>query len=485
MKCFYYEDGFVFMGETNTSLLSGVKWNYFILPIVLFTADLLVVYGAMQAAAWLVSEWLEEAVWIPRGGEILLPVLYMSNLLFADLYRTRRMLADHARKIFKASAYAVITIVLVDFLIHMGQSPLSRAFLLLFWLLSFWSIYLERCLLKALFNRLGMWKSEIVIIGAGKTAEKFVKAFGSGFDIVGFVEDNPRRPLLQKYPHLGGFADIAQVLREHPVYEVLLAVPGLSKAQTIKLFYEVQPYTKHVSLIPDLFGVPIGNMKALRSLDDQLLVLRTHNNLNRLSNRLLKRAFDLVVGSAIAICILPIIVVTYVLVKMDSDGPAFYNAERIGKDGTTFRCYKFRSMYVNADQILRDYLDKNPEAQREWQEFQKLRGEDPRVTKVGRFIRKYSIDELPQIFNVLEGNMSLVGPRPYLPREREEIGEYMPVICMTTPGMTGLWQVSGRSNVKFSGRLKMDSWYVRNWNLWTDIVILFKTVRVVFGRDAY
>jgi len=226
-------------------------------------------------------------------------------------------------------------------------------------------------------------------------------------------------------------------------------------------------------------------MKALRSLDDQLLVLRTHNNLNRLSNRLLKRAFDLVVGSAIAICILPIIVVTYVLVKMDSDGPAFYNAERIGKDGTTFRCYKCRSMYVNADAILRDYLDKNPEAQREWQEFQKLRGEDPRVTKVGRFIRKYSVDELPQIFNVLEGNMSLVGPRPYLPREREEIGEYMPVICMTTPGMTGLWQVSGRSNVKFSGRLKMDSWYVRNWNLWTDIVILFKTVRVVFGRDAY
>ncbi len=476
---------FFFFCETNTSLLSGLKWNYFILPFVLFVADLLVVYGTMMAAMMLVAQGMGHPVWVSRSWGVWLTVLYMSNLLFADLYRTRRVLADHARKIFKASGYAVITIVLADFLLHMGGTPLSRAFLVLFWLLSFWGLYAERCLLRAVFSRLGMWKSEIVVIGAGKTAEKFVKAFGAGFDIVGFVEDNPTRPLLKKYPHLGRFADIEQVLREHPVYEVLIAAPGLSKARTIQLFYEVQPYTKHVSLIPDLFGVPIGNMKALRSLDDQLLVLRTHNNLNRMSNRLLKRAFDLVVGSAIAVCILPIIVVTYVLVKMDSDGPAFYNAERIGKDGTTFRCYKFRSMYVNADAILRDYLDKNPEAQREWQEFQKLRGEDPRVTKVGRFIRKYSIDELPQIFNVLEGNMSLVGPRPYLPREREDIGEYMPVICMTTPGMTGLWQVSGRSNVKFSGRLKMDSWYVRNWNLWTDIVILFKTVRVVLGRDAY
>lgn len=469
----------------NKGLLSGIKWNYFFIPAVLFLADALVVYGAMAVSLLLVQWMLGHLVIAPRTWGLLLPVLYMSNLLFADMYRTRRVMADYARKLLKASTFAVVTIVLFDFLLHMGAVPLSRGFLLVFWFLSFWGLYLERCLLKEVFCRLGMWRTEVIVIGAGKTAEKFVKAFGSNYDIVGFIEDVADKPLLRRYPRLGGFADIERVLREHPVYEVLIAAPGLSKARTIKLFYEVQPYTKHVSLIPDLFGVPIGNMKALRSLDDQLLVLRTHNNLNRMSNRLLKRAFDLVVGSAIAVCILPIIVVTYVLVKMDSDGPAFYNAERIGKDGTTFRCYKFRSMYVNADAILRDYLDKNPEAQREWQEFQKLRGEDPRVTKVGRFIRKYSIDELPQIFNVLEGNMSLVGPRPYLPREREDIGEYMPVICMTTPGMTGLWQVSGRSNVKFSGRLKMDSWYVRNWNLWTDIVILFKTVRVVLGRDAY
>lgn len=150
----------------------------------------------------------------------------------------------------------------------------------------------------------------------------------------------------------------------------------------------------------------------------------------------------------------------------------------------TAKCYKFRSMYMNADRILLDFLGKHPEAEQEWKEFQKLRGDDPRVTKVGKFIRKYSLDELPQIFNVIKGDMSLVGPRPYLPREKRKIGNYLPIICMTTPGITGLWQVSGRNDIKFNGRLQLDSWYVRNWSLWQDIVLLFKTIGVVFGRKG-
>ena len=344
---------------------------------------------------------------------------------------------------------------------------------------------MERCLLKCFFDRLGVWRRQVIVVGAGRTAERFVKAFGSNFDIIGFIEDDASKPLLQAYPRLGGFADVEQVLRRHSVYDVVLAIPGLSKGEIVNLFYRVQPFVKQVSLIPDLFGIPVGNLKVLRSFDDQLLVLQTRNNLNRLSNRLLKRLFDLIVGSMIAVVIMPILFIVYVMIKLDSNGPAFYNAERIGKDGKLFRCYKFRSMYVDADRILLDFLDQHPAAKEEWRAFQKLRGEDPRVTKVGRFIRKYSMDELPQIFNVLQGNMSLVGPRPYLPREKETMGEYLPVIAMTMPGMTGLWQVSGRSNVTFSGRLKLDSWYVRNWNLWQDIVILFKTVKVVLGRDAY
>ena len=461
------------------------KLNYFLLPVLLVAIDLLVICGTMFLAMLLTEFVLGEELKIPRSFYVLLPILYMSNLLLADLYRTRRVMTDYARKIFKASLFSVVTIILFDFVLHGGELPLSRVFLLLFWFLSFWGLYLERFIIKQVFNSVGIWRAPVIVIGAGKTAERFVQAFGSNYDIMGFIEDDRSKPLLKQYNYLGDFTNIEQVLRKNPTYEVVLATPGLSKSEIVKLFYRVQPFVKRVSFIPDLFGVPIANLKTLKSFDDQLLVLRTQNNLNRVSNKFLKRAFDLTAGALIAIPVLPIIAITYVLIKLDSNGPAFYNAERIGKDGKTFKCYKFRSMYVNADKILLEFLDKHPEAQEEWREFQKLRGDDPRVTKVGKIIRKYSIDELPQIFNVLAGTMSLVGPRPYLPREKEKMGSFLPIICMTMPGMTGLWQVSGRSNVTFSGRLKMDAWYVRNWSLWQDIVILFKTVKVVLGKDAY
>lgn len=469
----------------NKKRKKDVEWNYFFLPVILFVMDLLVIYLAMHISLYVADVVMGYSFYPPQTWYILLPILYMSNLLFADLYRTHRVMTDLARKVFKASTYAILSVIVFDFVLHLGNIPLSRSFLLFLWIFSFWGVYIERWCLKQLFIKIGVWRTKVIIVGAGKTAQKYIRAFGSSVEIVGFIEDIERRPLLEKYPRLGGFSDVESILQKYPVNDIILATPGLSKADNVALFYRVQPFVKHVSIIPNLFGIPIGNMKAIRSLDDQLLVLRTYNNLNRLSNRLMKRAFDLVIGSMIAVCILPIIAVTYVLIKLDSKGPAFYNAERIGKDGTTFRCYKFRSMYVNADKIMLDFLEKHPAAQEEWKEFQKLRGDDPRVTKVGKFIRKYSIDELPQIFNVLEGNMSLVGPRPYLPREKEKIGDFLSIICMTVPGMTGLWQVSGRSNVKFNGRLRMDAWYVRNWNLWQDVVILFKTINVVLGRDAY
>ena len=137
-----------------------------------------------------------------------------------------------------------------------------------------------------------------------------------------------------------------------------------------------------------------------------------------------------------------------------------------------------------SDEILENFFQENPQHKEEWEQFAKLRTIDPRVTRVGKFLRSYSLDELPQIMNVLRGNMGLVGPRPYLPREKEKIGHYMHVICMTVPGVTGLWQVSGRNEISFEGRLKLDSWYVRNWSLWQDIVLLFKTIGVVLKRKG-
>lgn len=196
-----------------------------------------------------------------------------------------------------------------------------------------------------------------------------------------------------------------------------------------------------------------------------------------------KMFFDYTLTAVGAVAISPLLFYIAYRIKQDSPGNAMYNAERIGKDGKLFKCYKFRSMYTNGDEILEKYLEENPDKKVEWETYHKL-DDDPRVTPIGKFIRKTSIDELPQLLNVLEGSMSLVGPRPYLPREAKEMGEALKTIVLVKPGITGHWQVNGRSNVDFVNRLKMDCWYVHNRAFWMDIMLLFKTVGVVLNKKG-
>jgi undecaprenyl-phosphate galactose phosphotransferase len=209
----------------------------------------------------------------------------------------------------------------------------------------------------------------------------------------------------------------------------------------------------------------------------------TNNSKSRV-NHSLKRVFDLILIVLSMPLILLVICIISILIKLDSEGPVFFIQERLGKDGKIFKCLKFRTMYVNADEILETYLQGNSKAQEEWRKYKKLKNHDPRVTKIGKFLRKSSLDELPQIFNVLKGDMSLVGPRPYLPRELPEMGKFKEIIFMTRPGITGLWQVSGRNKLTFEQRLKLDAWYVLNWSLWLDVVILLKTIKVVLKREG-
>jgi undecaprenyl-phosphate galactose phosphotransferase len=172
------------------------------------------------------------------------------------------------------------------------------------------------------------------------------------------------------------------------------------------------------------------------------------------------------------------------LIKINSKGPAIFSQKRIGKNGKPFRCYKFRTMYHDAEARLAELLGKSSKTRKEWNHHWKLNN-DPRITTIGKFLRQTSLDELPQIFNVLKGEMSLVGPRPVTISEIKEYYKDQAQLCFgVTPGITGLWQVSGRSNTSYDHRIALDSWYVRNWNLWLDIVILFKTVKVVFKKEG-
>ena len=201
--------------------------------------------------------------------------------------------------------------------------------------------------------------------------------------------------------------------------------------------------------------------------------------------RFVKRIVDVLAGIVGVVLLIPIIIVVEALriIKKENDGPLFYTQLRIGKNGRQFKMYKFRSMCMNADERLKEYLQENEEARKEYKKYKKLRC-DPRITKVGKVLRATSLDEFPQFINVLKGDMSLVGPRPYLPREQKEMGEYYIGIIKVKPGITGPWQIKGRSKITFEDRLKMDFEYANKSSLLRDAKILVKTFTKVIDKDG-
>ena len=204
---------------------------------------------------------------------------------------------------------------------------------------------------------------------------------------------------------------------------------------------------------------------------------------NEITYSFLKRTVDITASATALLLLSPVFLVTSLAIKNDSKGPAMFTQKRIGKDGKLFEIYKFRTMVPDADKKLFELLEKDEEAAKEYKLNKKLKN-DPRITKLGAFLRKTSIDELPQLINVLKGDMSLVGPRPYLPREMEDMEGYYDTIVESKPGITGLWQVSGRSNTTFEERMKFDLEYNENKSLKYDMDLLFKTVGSVMKGDG-
>lgn len=198
-----------------------------------------------------------------------------------------------------------------------------------------------------------------------------------------------------------------------------------------------------------------------------------------------KRFFDILVASIGAVAFSPLFVIVALLLKLTEPGPVVFRHVRVGHDGRRFQCLKFRSMVVDSDQVLRSLLESDPDARRQWERTQKLT-KDPRITPLGKFLRQSSLDELPQLFNVIRGDMSLVGPRPVVPSELKRYGDKLGLYLRARPGITGIWQVSGRSDRGYEERIEMDARYVRYWRFSTDLVILMRTfVAVLARRGSY
>ena len=385
-----------------------------------------------------------------------------------------------------------IGIVLSIVLMYGGHilNNVSRLFVILSYMFILLYIILFRYILARTLIKLNVLAIPVLLVGAGKTAELIDIHFSNMplamYKIVGFVDDYPKSSVLaNKYKCLGRFSDAEVVIKKYNIPNVLVCAPGLESRKLVTLINKLQILVEKVTFVPELFGIPAANIQARGLMNEQTLILEVKNNLAQRRNRLFKRIFDIIATVIGGILILPVIAIVAILIYLDSPGPIVFGHKRVGQGGKEFPCYKFRSMVPNAQEALEIYLKENPEAREEWERDFKLK-DDPRVTKIGKFLRKTSLDELPQLWNVLIGDMSLVGPRPIVRAEVEKYGEYINDFYLVPPGITGVWQVSGRSDTTYEERVLMDSWYVHNWSVWIDIVYLVKTVLAVLkAKGAY
>jgi undecaprenyl-phosphate galactose phosphotransferase len=414
-----------------------------------------------------------------------IPIIFLFFLWYEKLYTKNYPFWDEIKQIIRAISFSIIFIFFILSLSKQAHlvSRLTIIFLYFYSIIFF--LLFRHFGKKILFS---FYRNPIIIIGAGEAGKSVAKSIIEDphldFEIKGFLDDNREGYIKinnKKYPILGKISNI-EILNE--IDTAIIAMSSLNSNNLNDLINKIHRHAKNVLTVPVLNDIGLLNSEIYNLFNEKMFLLKIENHLEASINQAIKRLFDLTLSVLMLSILLPTILIIGVLIKLDSRGPIFYTQERVGKNGKKFKVIKFRSMYTNADELLKEFLEKNPKLREEFETFRKLKN-DPRVTKVGKFLRKTSLDELPQIFNVLKGEMSLVGPRPVT---KEEIDKYYKDYAIyyyeVLPGITGLWQISGRSDTSYDERVELDVWYVKNWNLWLDIVILIKTIKVVLKREG-
>lgn len=466
------------------------KYGYFFTPLLLILADYAAVLCAEEMSFVLRNYFSrsQDVLYISKFHfYVIAPFIYFVYLHLFELYSRKMQFWRIIAGIFKANLYAILTGIFVLYIVQriFTNSRLYMAFLCFF---AFFFIVLFRFVLKNLFGRLHLFEEPVLLMGAGLTAQILLhhikEDIGLSYRFIGYLEDNvPNAEVAAQLPRLGKFTDAADVIRKTGVKNVLVIAPGLEPRRMQDLVYEIQPLVSNVGFIPDMGTMPLSNIETESLIDGRMMMVNVRNNLRDRTNRLLKYLFDWCLTLAGTICIFPFLLIIGLWIRCDSPGPIIFKHRRVGKDGKEFYCYKFRTMCIDAQDKLEELLEADPKAKREWEEKYKLK-RDPRVTRSGNFLRSTSLDELPQIFNVLKGEMSLVGPRPIVKEEIQYYGKYIDDYFMVRPGITGIWQTSGRSDTGYAQRVQMDTWYVRNWDFWFDVVLLWRTMKVVIQRKG-
>jgi len=412
-------------------------------------------------------------------------ILYLSKLYDWDrIYRG----SGYYSRILRAIIINIIVIILAGYVLELFS--FSRKWILLLFILSILLILTSRIIIELitvkLLRKLDI-KSGTIIVGVSENANRIEDSFRKysmeGDTILGYVDKKSKILKNKKYYMdfniLGYLEDIREVIYKNGIQRVIISGPEYNYNEILEILEKIKGLDISVMVFPGFFEFSIKRMSMREIAGIPLMQVANIGFFG--FNLFLKNLIDYLLGSIIFLFFIPIYLIMGLAIKLDSPGPVFYQQKRYTRDCKVFYMYKFRSMYIDADRRIKE-LEGYNEADGP---LFKIKN-DPRITRVGRFIRRFSIDELPQIINVLKGELSLVGPRPPLPREVEQYDEWEMKRMNVKQGITGLWQVSGRSELSFEEMARLDLYYIQNWSIEMDIKILLKTIpTVLFGRGAY
>lgn len=382
------------------------------------------------------------------------------------------------QKVLYVVSMATIFLGVFLFLQQLGLAY-SRSVFILTWFLSALFMMVGRFGLRNRLSRFKWWGIPMVVIGTHANAESVIEQ----------LLQNRRLGFRPVYYYDPGFKR-TEPLMDVPVINSKFALESLVEDARIQHVILTDPIDDVLSnnskwmrdVFPNILFIlntsPFGSLW-VKTIDlHGTLAIETNYHLLNKRERVIKRILDMVLTLIMYVISMPLFLILALLVRLDSKGPILFTQKRLGQFGEPFESFKFRTMYDNAEAKLHELLTNNPEAKREYEEYHKL-ANDPRVTPMGKILRRYSLDELPQLINVIKGDMNLIGPRSYLPRELPAMGEYAKIILKVKPGITGWWQVMGRNATSFKERLRLDEYYISNWSIWLDIYIVIKTVWVL------
>ncbi|MEO8664345.1 MAG: sugar transferase [Ignavibacteria bacterium] len=464
--------------------------------------DFVVIFISFVLAEYITESILNKNVLTYENEFLTYITFFVFSILFIflfqnnNLYKVNILLtrAPHITAIIKSFLYGTLLLILFSFVIKFSLLLSSRVFVLCFFFTGMAGISIIRLLLLKPFY-MNFTKilnnSNVIIVGAGKSgkllAEKLIFENFYGIKIVGFLDDKLEKGdyVFNNLVCVGNIDDLEKTVKQFSVDEIIIAIDNTSYENLMRIIDKCNKLEKSLKLTSELFN--IVPEKIVTESYSGIPVVDLSPKVNKNLNYYYKRIFDYAAAFAGLIILSPVFIIISMLVKFSSKGEVFFSQIRIGKDGRQFRFYKFRSMYVNSEGdkdreiIMKDFILNN---KTQHNGSSKIINEN-NITSIGKYLRRTSLDELPQLFNVLKGDMSLVGPRPCLPYEYETFDEWHKRRHTVLPGCTGVWQVSGRSSVSFKDSVVLDLYYINNMTPWLDLQLIFKTFPVmILGRGA-